>query len=152
VPWHLVCIKPRHPKPPERLVSRHPSQRYGSIIFVAMLATLAVIAGCGRLHRGGPGDVPPAMLLFTNESLDQADVYASVSGGENTRIGTVLAGRTDTLVVPPTLIGHGSIRVIARLLARSATPGTGPFTLSPGDQYQVRLPPDEKMLVLLPAK
>ena len=95
-------------------------------------------------------DLPPAKLYFTNETLDQADVYAIVSGNQSTRIGTVMAGRTDTLRVSHSLVGRGDINVVVRLVARTVTPSTGPFALHAGDEFSVRLPSDARTLVLLP--
>jgi hypothetical protein len=117
------------------------------------LIVLAVVAAgaaaCGPYHKGaGP---PPAYLIFTNESLDQADVYAAVAGNQPIRIGTVFAGRTDTLTVPSEIASRGeNINVFARLLAQSARPSSGPIPIHPGDRFAVRLPLDQKTLVVLP--
>jgi hypothetical protein len=93
----------------------------------------------------------PALLYFTNESLDQADVFAVTSSNQRTRIGTVFAGRTDTLTVPREIAARGdNVNIVARLLARSATPATGPVPIHPGDRLVVRLPSDQKLLVVLP--
>lgn len=93
------------------------------------------------------------MIYFTNESLDQADVFAAVQGGGTVRLGTVFAGRTDTLVVPPAIASRGSsVNLFARLLAKSAVPRSGPISIRPGDALQVRLPIDEKLLAVLPAR
>ena len=105
-------------------------------------------AACGPFHKG-KGE-PPSYLYFTNESLDQADVYAVLPGDQPVRIGTVAAGRTDTLTVPPEISARGNVNVVARLLARSARPSSGPIPMHPGDRLAVRLPIDEKMLVVLP--
>ena len=118
----------------------------------ARLMILAVAAAgaaaCGPFHKGK--GQPPAYLSFTNESLDQADVYAVLSGDQPIRIGTVSAGRTDTLTVPPEISSRGNVNVVARLLARSARPSSGPIPIHPGDRLAVRLPIDQKMLVVLP--
>jgi len=122
------------------------TNRVRLILFSA--AALAA-AACGPFHKGqGP---PPAYLIFTNESLDQADVYAVLSGNQPIRIGTVAAGRTDTLTVPTEVVTRGeNVNVVARLLARSSRPSSGPIPLHPGDRLEVRLPIDQKMLVVLP--
>ena len=114
-----------------------------------ILAAVAIgAAACGPFHKGK--GQPPSYLYFTNESLDQADVYAVLPGDQPVRIGTVAAGRTDTLTVPPEITSRGNVNVVARLLARSARPSSGPIPLHPGDRLAVRLPLDEKMLVVLP--
>ena len=90
------------------------------------------------------------MIVFNNESLAQADVFAITSGMSARRIGTVMAGRTENLVVPREITLRGSFRLVARLLASSNLPGSGTVGIAPGDRLSVRLPLDEKMLVVLP--
>jgi len=108
-------------------------------------------AACGPFHKNN--GLPPAYLYFTNESLDQADVYAVLSGDQPIRIGTVASSRTDTLTVPPEVSSRGeNVNVVARLLARSARPSSGPIPIHPGDRLVVRLPVDQKMLVVLPGE
>ena len=121
------------------------TNRVRLIIFAAAAVGAAA---CAPFHKGqGPA---PAYLYFTNESLDQADVYAVLPGDQPVRIGTVAAGRTDTLTVPPEISSRGNVNVVARLLARSARPSSGPIPLHPGDRLAIRLPIDQKMLVVLP--
>ena len=116
---------------------------------VALAGAVAATAACGSA-RHGPARAP-ALLYFTNESLDQADVYAIATGGHSVRIGTVMAGRTDTLTVPSDVAGHGeNVNVVARLLARNVAPSSGPIPIHAGDHLQVRLPVDQKLLVVLP--
>jgi hypothetical protein len=114
-----------------------------------IFAVAAVGAAACAPFQKGKGQ-PPAYLYFTNESLDQADVYAVLPGDQPVRIGTVAAGRTDTLTVPAEISSRGNVNVVARLLARSARPSSGPIPLHPGDRLAVRLPIDQKMLVVLP--
>jgi hypothetical protein len=117
------------------------------ILSIAVL--VATAAACGPLRRGPA----PALIIFSNQSLDQADVYAISSSGGQMRIGTVMAGRTDTLRLPPGAVGgDNSANIVARLLARSLTPSTGPVTLNPGDKIQVTLSSDERVLSVLPAR
>jgi hypothetical protein len=120
-----------------------------SIIVAAVAACAA--AASGPFHRGA--GQPPAYLYFTNESLDQADVFAATPGGLPVRIGTVFAGRTDTLKVRADIASNGqNINIVARLLARSARPSRGPIPIRPGDRLVVRLPSDQKLLVVLPGQ
>jgi hypothetical protein len=115
------------------------------------LAVITAAAACGPF-RSRPAS-ERALLYFTNESLDQADVFAVVPGSDAVRIGIVFAGRTDTLVVPPGVVNRGNtINVVARLLARSNAPQTGPIAIHPGARWEVRLPLDAKLLVALPAR
>src|SRR5687768_367837 len=82
---------------------------------------LAAVAACGPF-RGGAGPAP-AVIYFTNESLDQSTVYIAGPGLDFRRIGTVFAGRTDTLTVPAHLAARGGqFNIVARLLARSEVP------------------------------
>lgn len=116
---------------------------------VALAAAIAGLAACGPFRRNS--GQAPALLYFTNESLDPADVYAVTSNDQRTRIGTVFAGRTDTLTVPTDIAARGdNVNLVARLLARSATPSSGPIPIRPGDHLVVRLPVDQKVLVVLP--
>jgi len=135
-------------RPRQRDVHRSPTGRSALVAF-AMAIAAATVGACGTVHRGS-GE-PPALLYFTNESLDQADVYAVSSGGASTRIGTVTGGRTDTLTVPRDVVARNdNVNLVARLLARSVTPSSGPIPIRPGDHLAVRLPIDQKMLVVLP--
>lgn len=101
----------------------------------------------------GPLDRQAAFVVFDNQSLDQADVYAVVSGGSPTRIGTVFPGRADTLRVPASMVADGAgVSVVARLLARSYAATSGSLSLRPGDIFEVRLSTDGRNLVALPAR
>lgn len=114
------------------------------------LTTLTVAAGCGRFMHSGSDD--EAQIVFVNQSLDQADVYVVTDAGQSQRIGTVFAGRTETLTVPRTVVARGgTVNIVARLLARSLAPRTDSLTISAGQQLQVTLPPDERTLTVLPA-
>ena len=113
------------------------------------IAAIAGLGACGPFHRGGQPQT--ATVVFTNESLDQADVYAVISGSQAVRIGTVFAGRTESLKVPGDVAGRGvNVNIVARLLARRNTPSTGPLPINPGDKFAVRLPADQRQLVVLP--
>lgn len=116
---------------------------------IAVAATFA-LTGCGPFHRGSQ---PASVIVFRNQSLDQADVYAIGSGGNPTRIGTVFAGRTETLNVPASITGGGGrVNVVARIFASGLLVVTGPFTLLPGDSMDVTLTSDEKILSVLPSR
>ena len=113
------------------------------------VALIMAVAACGGYARGS--GQPETFLIFANESLDQATVYVVSPGVEFRRVGTVLAGRTDTLRVPQDLaVRGGTLNIVARLLARPELPQTGPVTIVPGEMYQVRLSTDAKILSFLP--
>jgi hypothetical protein len=115
---------------------------------ITIFAALA-IAACGPFHRAGP---PDPIVVFNNQSVDQADVYAVGTGGDPVRIGTVFGGRRDSLHVRMSAVGgSGSVNIIARIFASSRAPRTGSFALSPGEIVEVTLSPDGKILSVLPA-
>ena len=114
----------------------------------AAVAAIVGLSACGPLHRGGGST---AYIQFVNQSTDQADVYAVPIAGNQVRIGTVTAGQSSRLRVPPSAIGgDGTVSIVARIFASSRTPGTGRIPLSPGESVQVTLPPSENTLTVLP--
>ena len=116
---------------------------------VALVVALAACAACGPFHRGA---TPEAVVVFHNQSTDQADVYALGSGGDPTRIGTVFAGKTETLHVNDAIIGGANrVNVIARIFPSGRVVASGPFSLGPGDSMDLTLSSDEKILSVLPS-
>ena len=116
---------------------------------VLTLVVLVGAAACGPFRRGaGP---QPAALIFTNQSLDQATVYVVGPGVDFSRLGTVFAGQTDTLTVLAGVALRGPVNIVARLLARSDVPQTGPVSIRPGAQYEVTLPLHSRLISFLPA-
>jgi hypothetical protein len=119
-------------------------------IVSAML--IAVVAACSSARRGGPA-AEPAYLVFSNNSLTQADVFIVSPGFGSRRVGTVMSGQTDTLRVPADIATRGgTVNIVARLLARNQTPQTGPVSIFPGEMYDVRLQTDGRLLSFLPAR
>jgi hypothetical protein len=116
---------------------------------LARVSLILAAAACGPMRRGA-GE-PPAVIIFANQSLEQATVYVVAPSREFRRIGTVFAGRTDTLSVPADLTRVGSLNIVARLLARPELPQTGPISMYPGERYRITLPLDVKLLSFLPA-
>ncbi|HEY7234385.1 MAG TPA: hypothetical protein VH539_09575 [Gemmatimonadaceae bacterium] len=116
---------------------------------IAWLGVALASTACGPFHRGGQ---PEAAVVFHNQSPDQADVYALGPGGDPQRIGTVFAGRTEALRVSSSVTGGADrVNVIARIFPSGRVVATGPFTLAPGDQMDVTLSSDERLLSVLPA-
>jgi hypothetical protein len=116
-------------------------------------AALMVLPACSRNQANTDVTSSDATVVeFNNESLAQADVFVRAQGADTRRIGTVMAGRKEDLVVPREIVNAGSITVFARLLARSGVPSTGPVAVAPGTHLSVRLPVDERTLVVLPAQ
>ena len=128
---------------------RRPTRTLSAIALGA--AAIVGIQACSPLRHSTSGANAPAIVYFTNDSQDQADVYAVVSGSQTIRLGTVYSNRTETLSVPGDIAARGSnVSVIARLLARNSVPSTGPLAIHPGDKLSVRLPADQRQLVVLP--
>lgn len=119
---------------------RHNLRRTAAI--VGLLAAAACVPAKGRQR---------AILIFTNDSLDQATVYATILGGNAVRIGTVMGLHTDTLTVPSTVTDQsGPTTIVARLLARSYQPSTGYLTLRAEDVFHIRLSSDGRSLFVAP--
>lgn len=118
---------------------------------MTLAAALIVAMACGPYHQGAAGgDVAASRVYFTNESIDQAAVYA-IAGSQQIRIGTVMSGRTEPLVIPASIAASGAtLRIIARPFGKSVVASTGPITLIPGEAVTIRLPLDQNMLVVLP--
>jgi len=118
-----------------------------------VLLALAASSACHR-NQMANGDVTgePATIQFTNESLSQADVFVTSPGSGARRIGTVFAGRTETLTVPREVANRGSVAIVARMLADNRAPSTGAMAIGPGAHLAIRLPMDERTLSVLPAQ
>ena len=124
-----------------------------SIRAIAFLA-VAALSACHQNRTASEIDAEasePSTIEFRNESLAQADVLVAASSSGPRRIGTVFAGRTETLTIPKEIAVRGTVTVVARLLARSYAPSTGALAIGPGTHLSVRLPLDEKTLYVLPA-
>jgi hypothetical protein len=119
---------------------------------VLLVLIAAAASACGHLGMGG-STAGNALVVFHNESLDQADVYVVPAGSDWVRIVTVFGGRTDTLVVRNSLVASGSgVNVVARILASSAVPQSGNIPLHPGDVFDLRLSPDLRTLSATPGR
>jgi len=115
-----------------------------------VLAAAALLGACSRNQVAAEPGNEPAVVVFSNESLTQADLFAVVSGGGDARkLGTVMAGRTETLRLSADLAIRGSVSLVARLL-NGGTLSTGLVPVDPGDTVHVQLPLNRSMLVFLP--
>lgn len=123
--------------------------RTSGLLVIATVALSA--AACGGSKRPNTGYVQeePAVVYFSNESTEQAAVYA-VAGGEQRRIGTVFAGQLAKLRLPATMVARGSVNIFARLLARNELPQSGSISIRPGSSYEVTLLPDRRTMMVLP--
>ncbi|HEX8847924.1 MAG TPA: hypothetical protein VF761_00155 [Gemmatimonadaceae bacterium] len=113
---------------------------------VALLALAVAASGCGPRH-GTPRPVEYAIIVFANESLNQADVYAVGTAGDRVRLGSVFGGHTDSLRLDlHTISGSGTLTVYARVLATGRAPSSGQVLLHPGDFLRVTMPSSETVL------
>ena len=126
---------------------------------VALFLALVAVSACARNRPGrDDGNIAeteanePTIIEFKNESLAQADVFVSSGGSGARRLGTVFAGRSETLTIPREIAIRGQITIVARLLARTRAPSSGSIAISPGTALSVRLPMDERALYVLPAQ
>ena len=118
------------------------------------LAALVALSACHRNRSVSELEAAsnePTTIEFKNESLTQADVFVASPSSGARRIGTVFAGRTETLTIPRDVATHGNVNIVARLLAHSRAPSTGSLAITPGTHLSIRLPLDEKALYVLPA-
>jgi hypothetical protein len=126
--------------------------RYGRALAGCVILAATDACGHSRRTRARPS-LAPTTVVFTNESLDQADVFAVRAGAGWLRLGTVMAGHTDTLTIRAGALPPGaSVDFVARLLARSLTPHSGPVTVQPGDWLAITLPMTANSLAVLPAR
>lgn len=129
------------------MLARH-SAAHGARTLI--FATAALLGACSRNQMAAEPGNEPAAVVFSNESLTQADLFAVMSGGaEARRLGTVMAGRTETLRLSADLALRGNISLVARLL-NGGTLSTGIVPVHPGDTVHVQLPLNRSMLVFLP--
>ena len=125
-------------------------RRFDGRLLLGIALLLGAVA-CSRLPHAGEDDSEgPAYLVFVNQSLEQADVFAVGQAGDATRIGTVQPGRTETIRIPDRLSGRGPINIIARLLGRPGTLQSGAVSFNAGDRMQATVSIDGRSLVLLP--
>ena len=129
------------------MVARLPAT--GALRLLA-LGSAVVLAGCSHnLPEEDPGNVPAA-VIFSNESLNQSDLFAVISGSsESRKLGTVFAGRTETLRVPYDMLQRGNLSLVARMLSGGVL-SSGQVSIRPGDTVRVELPLNQRMLVVLP--
>jgi hypothetical protein len=126
--------------------------RHGSAQGARMLlfTAAALLSACSRNQVADEPGNEPAAVVFSNESLAQADLFAVVSGGGEVRkLGTVMAGRTETLRLSADLALRGNVSLVARLF-NGGSLSTGVVPVHPGDTVHVQLPLNRSMLVFLP--
>ena len=118
---------------------------------VAALAVVLAVACGGR--RGAVVPEEPAVVVFENQSLFEATVFATARGGVPRRVGIVAPNRTETLAIRGDVLaagGAGGLSISVRLLADRRMPTTGPLTVRPGDRFRVTLPTAANILSVVP--
>ena len=124
---------------------------YRSMLFGSIL--LGATVSCGGFHSGAEPGTGPTIVVFQNESLDQADLFAIRRSSGALRLGTVMAGRTDTLQIDTGTIPAGeNVDFVARLLSRRSTPHSGQVAVLPGQWLTVTLPSTANILSVLPGQ
>ena len=119
---------------------------------VAAAAVLVALVACAG-RRTAPEPVAPALVVFENQTLFEATVFATARGGVPRRVGIVAPNRTETLALKGDVLaagGAGGVIITARLLADRRTPTTGPLTVRPGDRLRVTLPTSANILSVVP--
>ena len=117
----------------------------------AALAVVLAVACGGR--RGAVVPEEPAVVVFENQSLFEATVFATARGGVPRRVGIVAPNRTETLAIRGDVLaagGAGGLSISVRLLADRRMPTTGPLTVRPGDRFRVTLPTAANILSVVP--
>lgn len=118
---------------------------------LAMPAIFALAGACAHVPPDTAASPAQTVIEFNNESLAQANVFVRAPGQNAHLLGTVPGGRQEELVIPAGYADKGNITIFARLLARNAVPSSGSIAIVPGDKLNVRLPLDERALLVLPS-
>jgi hypothetical protein len=109
--------------------------RCGRWCSFAGLVVASAACGLGG-HGSGAGDAQPADSTVRVEILNHnplpVDIIA-VGGGMSHRLGTVLPGLAGHFVVPPAMLGDGTIEIEARVANDRDVISSGPLLLARGD-------------------
>src|SRR5687768_1360161 len=113
-------------------VTARTRRRLVSLASTSLLALSTLSAACGGARRAPAPAGTPAEVIFTNNSLNQAEVFAVTRSGARARIGTVFAGRTETLRIAAGSLGADhTAAIVARIRASGRAPSTGLITVAP---------------------
>lgn len=115
-------------------------------LWVLIPTLLLVVSACrGKGDEETPSPVSPAaspsrVEVTSNYSLP-LEIFA-VGSGINQRLGTVYSGMARSFVIPPAMLGSGSVE----FQARPTAPGgaqfrSGPILVGPGRTVDLRLTP-----------
>ncbi|HEX2780153.1 MAG TPA: hypothetical protein VHM30_11680 [Gemmatimonadaceae bacterium] len=112
------------------------------------LAILALSAiACGPPRTAGAGGAAEILIIFRNESLNQADLFVVGSVSEQARVGSVYGNHTDTLSFDlRSVSGSGTLSMLARVRQTGRVVRSPLVALHKGDILRVTLPMSETML------
>ena len=107
-----------------------------------LLVTALLVSGAACSHSGGTDGATPATgsvkVEVTNQNALPMEVYASGSG-INHRLGTVHPGMDGHFVVPPTMVGNGSVVFEARPSGGGQPFRSGEIMLAPDALIEFRI-------------
>ena len=119
-----------------------------SRLLLSTFVSAMLLAGPVGCHpqRTGPAEstVP---IVFANETVDRADVWAFARDLPRRRLGTVLGGETTTLQVPRKYFAGGYLGFDAEQRGRPNA-SVDVYNADPDDELRVRLPKDAARLAL----
>ncbi len=110
--------------------------------FLLATVTAVGLSACGGSQPDpGVSTEAPTILTVENQSLDAMTIYAWRSG-TRLRLGTVNAGQTERFKLARTLfLGVTTLRVEADPLGRQRNSFSEEFTVHPGEEIVLRIPP-----------
>jgi hypothetical protein len=127
-----------------------PSRLMHPIALVSALAgTLLLGPVACQPHRVGGAPANTVPLVFSNETMEKADVYVSTTGVQGRRLGAVLGGETTTLKVPSEYYTNGYVLFWTVLRDRPQGPWVDLFNVRAGEELRVRLPQNSSRLSLI---
>jgi hypothetical protein len=87
--------------------------------------------------------------VFSNESMEKADVWVGTLGKKSHRVGAVLGGETSTLRVPKHYYENGRFNISTVLRGSPRTPWVELQDVRPEEELRVRLPKNGTRLELI---
>ncbi len=111
--------------------------------FVLATMTAVSLSACGG-SQSDPGVTPddtPAILKVENQSQETMTIFV-LRSGTRMRLGTVNPGETQTFTLARTIyLGATRLRIEADPMGRQRNSISEEFTVHPGDEIVLRIPP-----------
>ena len=119
------------------------------IVAYTLAGALLVPGACRTTPRGEPSTIG-ATLVFVNESLERAQVFAVARAVSQEDLGIVMQGERQTFLIPARILRQGgqSVTIVVRTPSRSRSLSAGPVVLSGGEVVQVTLPIGANNLII----